>query len=191
MLEYAHEDPVHRRWQHNLITFSMLYMLTENFVLPFSHDEVVHGKGAMLDKMPGDVVAEARDAARALRLHVRRTRARSCCSWAASSASGASGTTIAASTGICSTIRRTPALRRYVQALNWHYRAEPALHERDFEPGGFRWIDCNDNENSVVSLVRYARDRDDFVVMVFNFTPVPRARLPHRRARARAGTPSC
>jgi 1,4-alpha-glucan branching enzyme len=62
-----------------------------------------------------------------------------------------------------------------VQALNWHYHAEPALHQLDFEPGGFRWIDCNDNENSVVSLIRYARDRHDFVAMIFNFTPVARA----------------
>jgi 1,4-alpha-glucan branching enzyme len=66
-------------------------------------------------------------------------------------------------------------LRAYVQALNWHYHAEPALHELDFDPAGFRWIDCHDNENSVVSIVRYARNPDDFVVMAFNFTPVPRA----------------
>jgi 1,4-alpha-glucan branching enzyme len=66
------------------------------------------------------------------------------------------------------------ALRRFVQTLTWHYGAEPALHECDFEQGGFRWIDCNDNENSVISLVRYAKDRRDFLVAVFNFTPVPR-----------------
>jgi 1,4-alpha-glucan branching enzyme len=66
------------------------------------------------------------------------------------------------------------AIRRFVQALNWHYAAEPALHEVDFTPEGFRWIDANDNENSVVSIVRYARDPSDFLVMLFNFTPVPR-----------------
>ena len=67
------------------------------------------------------------------------------------------------------------ALRRFVQDLNWHYHAEPALYDCDFDPSGFRWIDCNDNENSVVSMLRFARDRRDFLVMIFNFTPVPRA----------------
>ena len=66
------------------------------------------------------------------------------------------------------------ALGRYVQALNALMRSERALYENDFDPQGFRWIDCNDNENSIVSLVRAARDPNDFVVMVFNFTPVPR-----------------
>ena len=106
--------------------------------------------------------------------------------------SGASGTTIAASTGTCSTIRRTPAICAATCRISTAtIRREPALHQADFDPAGFRWIDCNDNENSVVSLVRYARDRRDFVVMVFNFTPVPRLRLPDRRARAPASTPSC
>jgi len=66
------------------------------------------------------------------------------------------------------------SLRRWVKDLNALYRAEPALHQVDFEPGGFRWIDCNDNENSVVSIVRYARERSDAVIVVLNFTPVPR-----------------
>jgi 1,4-alpha-glucan branching enzyme len=65
-------------------------------------------------------------------------------------------------------------IRRYIQDLNWHYCAEPALHQCDFDPSGFRWIDCNDNENSVISLVRYARDRRAFVVTVLNFTPIVR-----------------
>src|SRR5207237_7006960 len=66
-------------------------------------------------------------------------------------------------------------LRRYVQDLNWHYSAEAALHEVDFSPEGFRWIDCNDNENSVLSILRFARNRADCVVMIFNFTPVVRS----------------
>ena len=65
-------------------------------------------------------------------------------------------------------------MRRYVQQINTFIRTEPALHQTDFDGNGFSWIDCSDNENSVVSLTRTARDRQDFVVMVFNFTPVPR-----------------
>ena len=111
------------------VTFSMLYMLHREL-----HPAVLARRGRARQRRAarqdaGRRVAEVRDAAHAVRLHVRASRARSCCSWAASSASGASGTTIAASTGTCSTIRRTPALRRYVQDLNWHYQAEPALHE--------------------------------------------------------------
>jgi 1,4-alpha-glucan branching enzyme len=66
-------------------------------------------------------------------------------------------------------------LRKFVQDLNWHYGAEPALHQADFDPEGFRWIDCNDNENSVISLLRCARDRREFVAAIFNFTPMPRS----------------
>jgi 1,4-alpha-glucan branching enzyme len=173
MLGYAHLDPVHRRWKHNLVTFSGLYMHSENFILPFSHDEVVHGKGAMLDKMPGDVW-QKHATLRTLYGYMY----------------GHPGKKLMFMGSEFGQWREwnhdrsldwhlldDPAhvgLRRYVQALNWHYRAEPALYQRDYEPDGFRWIDCDDNENSVVSLVRFARNREDFVVMAFNFTPVPR-----------------
>ena len=156
------------------MTFSALYMFTENFILPFSHDEVVHGKGALLDKMPGDVwqkYATLRALYGFMYAHP--------------------GKKLLFMGGEFGQWREwnhdrsldwhlldDPAhagLHRYVQALNWHYRAEPALHESDFDPSGFRWIDCNDNENSVISFLRCARIHGEFVVTVFNFTPVPRA----------------
>jgi 1,4-alpha-glucan branching enzyme len=174
ILEYARQDPVHRRWHHNLVTFSALYMHTENFILPFSHDEVVHGKAALLDKMPGDVW-QKRANLRVLLGYMY----------------GHPGKKLLFMGSELGQWREWghdrsldwhllddplhAALRRYVQDLNWHYHAERALYEQDFSPEGFRWIDCNDNENSVVSIVRYARDRRDFVVMLFNFTPVPRS----------------
>jgi 1,4-alpha-glucan branching enzyme len=173
MLQYVREDPVHRRWHHNLVTFSALYMHSENFILPFSHDEVVHGKGSLLDKMPGDAWQKFATL-RVLYGYMY----------------GHPGKKLLFMGGEFGQWREWnhdrsldwhlldyPAhasLRRFVRDLNATYRAEPALHQVDFDPAGFRWIDCNDNENSVFSIVRYARDRHDFLVMVFNFTPVPR-----------------
>ncbi len=173
VLEYAHKDAVHRRWEHNLITFSALYMFTENFILPFSHDEVVHGKGALLDKMPGDLwqkYAGLRTLYGYMYGHPGKKllfMGNEFGQWREWYHDGSLDWHLLDEPAHA-------ALRRYVQALNWHYCAEPALHQLDFDPSGFRWIDCHDNENSVVSLVRYARDPRDFVVMLFNFTPVPR-----------------
>ncbi len=173
ILQYMQEDPIHRRWHHNLITFSALYMHSENFILPFSHDEVVHGKRSLIDKMPGDAWQKYAS----LRLLY-------------GYMYGHPGKKLLFMGGEFAQWREWnhdrsldwhllddpahAAIRRYVQDLNRHYQAEPALHQADFEPDGFRWIDCNDVEHSVVSLVRYARDRRDAVVMIFNFTPVPR-----------------
>jgi 1,4-alpha-glucan branching enzyme len=174
MLQYVREDAVHRRWHHELITFSMLYAFSENFVLPFSHDEVVYGKRALLDKMPGDTWQKFATL-RTLLGYM----------WAHP---GKKLLFMGAEFGQWREWNHDESLdwhlldepahagvRRFVQALNWHYGAEAALHERDFTPDGFRWIDCHDHENSVVSLVRYASDQHDTLVMVFNFTPVPRA----------------
>ena len=131
-LKYTERDPVHRRWAQNEITFSMLYAFTENFILPYSHDEVVHGKRSMLDKMPGDAWQKAATCARSTR-SCTRIPARSCCSWAASSASGASGTARPASTGRCSTQPLHAGLQQLVRDLNHIYAAEPALYERDYD----------------------------------------------------------
>jgi 1,4-alpha-glucan branching enzyme len=173
ILEYVHEDAVHRRWHHNKVTFTALYMHTENFILPFSHDEVVHGKGSMISKIPGDVWQKYATL-RTLYGYMY----------------GHPGKKLLFMGGEFGQWREWnhdrsldwhllddpshAALRRYTKELNGLYRAEPALHQCDFDPSGFRWIDCNDNENSVFSIIRYARDHHDFVVMLFNFTPVPR-----------------
>ena len=174
MLEYAHKDPVHRRWEHNLMTFSALYMHTENFILPFSHDEVVHGKGSMLDKMPGDVW-QKHATLRTLYGYMYGHPGKKLMFMGSEFGQWREWNHDRSLDWHLLEDPMHAGLRRYVQDLNWHYRAEPALHEVDFSPDGFRWIDCHDNENSVVSIVRYARNPDDFVVMLFNFTPVPRA----------------
>ena len=173
ILQYVKENPIHRRWHHTLVTFSALYMHTENFVLPFSHDEVVHGKGSMIDKIPGDVwqkYATLRTLYGYMYGHPGKKLLFMGCEFA-------QWREWNHDRSLDWHLLDDPshaAVRRFVQDLNWHYCAEPALHQSDFDPEGFRWIDCNDNENSVVSIVRYAKNRQDFVVMVFNFTPVPR-----------------
>jgi 1,4-alpha-glucan branching enzyme len=155
------------------VTFSMLYAFTENFMLPFSHDEVVHGKRAMLDKMPGDVW-QKHAALRALYGYM----------------FGHPGKKLMFMGGEFGQWREWngeesldwhllgdwmhAGLQRWVQDLNHTYQRERSLHEVDFDGGGFRWIDCNDNENSVVSMIRSAKDPNDFSVIVTNFTPVPR-----------------
>jgi len=173
MLRYIHEDPVHRRWHHNLVTFSALYMHTENFILPFSHDEVVHLKGSLLDKIPGDVW-QKRASLRTLYGYMYGHPGKKLLFMGDEFGQWVEWDHNHSLDWDLLNDPAHAALRRYVQDLNWHYHAEPALYQADFDPSGFRWIDCNDNENSVVSIIRYARDRRDFVVMVFNFTPVPR-----------------
>jgi 1,4-alpha-glucan branching enzyme len=173
ILQYVSQDPVHRRYAHTQITFSMLYAFTENFVLPFSHDEVVHGKGSLLGKIPGDAWQKFATL-RALYGFLY----------------GHPGKKLLFMGGEIGQWREWnhdrsldwhlldypmhAGLQRYVRDLNRIYRERPALHEVDFDPSGFRWIDCNDNENSVVSFIRLGKDRSAFAVMVLNFTPVPR-----------------
>jgi 1,4-alpha-glucan branching enzyme len=173
LIEYMHADPIYRRWRHTLLTFSMLYNYSENFILPFSHDEVVHGKGPMWDKMAGDgwqKFATLRTLYGFMMGHpgkkllfmgneFAQTR-----EWNHDRSLDWHLLDYPAHAGML----------RYVRQINTFLRTEPALYETDFDGNGFRWIDCSDNENSVVSLMRTARDQHDFVVMVFNFTPVPR-----------------
>jgi 1,4-alpha-glucan branching enzyme len=174
ILHYVHEDPIHRRWHHTLITFSALYMHSENFILPFSHDEVVHGKRAMLDKLPGDVW-QKHATLRTLYGYMYGHPGKKLLFMGSEFGQWREWNHDRSLDWHLLDDFAHAGMRRYVQDLNHLYAGEPALYERDFDPGGFRWIDCNDNENSVVSIVRYGHDAREFLVMVFNFTPVSRA----------------
>jgi 1,4-alpha-glucan branching enzyme len=173
MLQYIHEDPVHRRWHHGEITFSMLYAFTENFILPFSHDEVVHGKGSMLSKMPGDVW-QKHATLRALYGYMYGHPGKKLLFMGAEFGQWREWNYDGSLDWHLLDEPMHDGMRRWVQDLNHTYQRERSLHEIDFDGSGFRWIDCQDNENSVVSLIRRARDPQDFTVVVVNFTPVPR-----------------
>jgi 1,4-alpha-glucan branching enzyme len=171
-LKYMSEDPIHRRWHHGQLTFSLMYAFNENFMLPLSHDEVVYGKGSLLDKMPGDDWRKFANL-RLLLGHM----------WAHP---GKKLLFMGGEFGQRREWNHDDALdwwllgedahvglQRWVEDLNHLYRREPALHQLDFDAAGFRWIDTNDAENSVISCLRLARDGSS-VLVVANFTPVPR-----------------
>jgi 1,4-alpha-glucan branching enzyme len=173
MLEYVQQDAIHRRWHHNKVTFSMLYSFTENFVLPFSHDEVVHGKRSMLDKMPGDAW-QKHATLRALYGYMFGHPGKKLMFMGAEIGQRREWNDDSSLDWHLLDEPLHAGLRQWVRDLNMTYQREAALHQVDFEGTGFGWIDCNDNENSVISFVRRARDDGDFVVAVVNFTPVPR-----------------
>ncbi|MDQ2695420.1 MAG: 1,4-alpha-glucan branching protein GlgB [Pseudomonadota bacterium] len=172
-LEYIKEDPVHRKYHHDRLTFGLLYAFTENFVLPLSHDEVVHGKGSILARMPGDTWQRFAN----IRVYY-------------GFMYGHPGKKLLFMGGEFAQGREW----NYTQSLDWHllddplhagvqrlvrdlnrlYTSTPALYELDTEHQGFEWIDANDRDNSVISFVRRGRNPDDFIVVVCNFTPVVR-----------------
>jgi 1,4-alpha-glucan branching enzyme len=171
MLSYMSEDPIYRSYHHNQITFSLLYAFSENFVLPFSHDEVVYGKGSMLHKMPGD---EWRKFAN-LRLlygymfgHPGKKLLFMGCEFGQWSEWNHDASLDWHLLGA----PLHSALQRWVRDLNTLYRGQRALHELDFDAGGFAWVDCSDVQRSVISFLRRGRSPDDQLLFVCNFTPV-------------------
>jgi 1,4-alpha-glucan branching enzyme len=172
-LEYFGKDPIHRRYEHWKLTFSLIYAFTENFILPFSHDEVVHGKGSMFGRMPGDdwhKAATLRGLYGYMYAHPGKKLMFMGCEFG-------QGREWNHDVSLDWHLLDNPVfagIHRFVRDLNHTYRREPALHEVDFEPAGFQWIDCNDNDNSVFSFIRRAKDPNDSIVVLLNFTPVPR-----------------
>ena len=170
-LSYFSKDPVYRSYHHNDLTFSMLYAYTENFILPFSHDEIVHGKGSLLSKMPGDTwqkFANLRTLIGYMFTHPGKKLL-------------FMGTELAMERewdhdqSLDWHLEEDPwriGLQKFMADLGSFYQREPALWEKDHQPEGFRWIDCQDWQQSVVAYVRSSRET--WVVVALNLTPVPR-----------------
>jgi 1,4-alpha-glucan branching enzyme len=173
VLDYMSQDPVLRSYHHNQITFSLLYAFTENFVLPFSHDEVVYGKGSMPRKMPGDEWQKFAN----LRLlygfmfgHPGKKllfMGDEFGQWAEWNHDASLDWHLLANP-------LHAGLKHWVRDLNTFYRGQATLHQLDFEAAGFEWVDCKDFQRSVTSFLRRARNPDDQLLFVCNFTPVIR-----------------
>ena len=175
ILTYAGKDPVYRRWEHRHLTFSMLYAFNENFVLPFSHDEVVHGKGSMLNKMAGDRWQKAANL-RALFAFMYAHPGKKLMFMGAEFGQWREWTHERSLDWHLLDDDYHASIQRFVTDLNRLYAREPSLHQVDFESPGFEWIDCNDSDASVVSLIRRATDPDDWIIAVVNWTPIVRER---------------
>jgi 1,4-alpha-glucan branching enzyme len=172
MLSYASLDPVYRSYNHQRITFSLFYAFSERFTLPFSHDEVVHLKGSMLTKMPGDTWQRFANL-RALYGYMYGHPGRPLMFMGAEFGQWREWNHDRSLDWHLLADPMHAGLQRWVRDLNTAYRGAPALSQRDDSPEGFEWIDCNDHERSLVSFVRRAADPDDALLFVCNFTPVP------------------
>jgi 1,4-alpha-glucan branching enzyme len=172
-LEYVKQDPVFRRYHHRLLTFSLLYAFSENYILPFSHDEVVHMKGSMWGKVPGDPWQKAATL-RALYGYMYAHPGKKLMFMGMEFGQPSEWNHDRSLDWHQLDDPLHGGLRAFMRDLNRVYATEPALHESDADSAGFQWIDCNDSDNSVVSLMRKAANHDDFVIAVLNFTPVPR-----------------
>jgi 1,4-alpha-glucan branching enzyme len=172
-LLYMSKDPVFRRFHHNDITFRMLYAFHENFVLPLSHDEIVHGKGSLIRKMPGDEWQ-------------RFANLRTLLGYMYSQA-GKKLLFMGGEFGQSDEWYQEKSLdwhllefpphrgaQAFVADLNRLYRAEPALHELDCDPNGYEWIDANDSDSSSLTFLRKGKDPKEQILVAINFTPVPR-----------------
>lgn len=171
-LRYMAKEPVHRKYHQNMLTFSMLYTYTENFMLPFSHDEVVHGKGSMPNKMPGDEWQRFANL-RLLYSYMFTHPGKKMLFMGTEFGQGNEWNCEKALDWWVLQYDCHQGMHNLVRDLVHLYSQIPALYRHDFEPQGFQWIDCDDNERSLLSYLRF--DGDDFLVVVANFTPVPRS----------------
>ena len=172
-LQYMTNDPVHRRFHHHQITFASLYAFSENFVLPLSHDEVVHMKGSLIGKLPGDYWQKF--AGLRLLFGYQVTQVGKKLNFMGNEiAQFAEWSEARSLDWHLLEYEKHQQLQSWVRDLNHFYRDQPALWQVDFEPDGFRWIEANDSDYSIYGYIRYAEDKDDFLIVVLNCTPVVR-----------------
>jgi 1,4-alpha-glucan branching enzyme len=167
------QDPVHRQYHHDELTFSLIYAFHENFLLPLSHDEVVHGKGALLAQMPGDDWQKFANL-RLLYAYMWCHPGKKLLFMGGEFGQWAEWNYDAALDWNLLQWDLHRGLSRAVADLNRLVREKPALHEIDFEARGFEWVDCHDWQNSVITFLRRSRDPREFLLVCCNFTPVVR-----------------
>jgi 1,4-alpha-glucan branching enzyme len=172
-LEYMSQDPIYRRYHHNKLTFRMIYAFHENFVLPLSHDEVVYGKRSLIGKMPGDDWQKFANL-RALFGYMYAQPGKKLLFMGGEFGQWREWVHDGSLDWDLLGYPLHAGLQRWVEDLNRLYRSEPALHEMDCDPAGFEWIDCDDADSSTVTLIRKGKSSSTIILVVCNFTPVPR-----------------
>jgi len=172
-LRYFSHDPVHRKYEHNKLTFSLLYAFTENFQLPFSHDEVVHGKNSLLHKMPGDMWQQFANL-RLLYAYQYAHPGKKLLFMGQEFAQRREWTEAHSLDWDLLQHDSHRGIQKLITDLNHLYASEPALHQVEFDWHGFEWIDANDSDNSVLSFIRRGKNPEDLIVAVINATPVVR-----------------
>jgi 1,4-alpha-glucan branching enzyme len=173
-LAYFQQDPVYRRYHHHELTFSLMYAFSENFVLPLSHDEVVHGKGSLYAKMAGDHWQKLANL-RALYAYMWAHPGKKLLFMGGELAQGAEWSHERSLDWHLLQSLDHAGIQSLVRDLNRLYRALPALYERDCEPSGFRWLEPNGADANVLAFARFGADRDSVVVFAVNLSPVPRS----------------
>ncbi len=171
VLSYMSQEPIHRKYHHDQLTFGMLYAFTENFALPFSHDEVVHGKGSLLNKMPGDEWQRFANL-RLLYTFMITYPGKKLLFMGCEFGQGTEWNCNKALDWYVLDYPHHQGLQALVKDLNHLYKAHQALHYYDFDHHGFEWIDCHDVQQSIISYRRKSDSEDLYIVL--NFTPVPR-----------------
>jgi 1,4-alpha-glucan branching enzyme len=172
-LEYFRRDAIYRRYHHHQLSFSLVYAFSENFVLPLSHDEVVHGKGSLLAKMPGDWW-QKRANLRALYAYMWAHPGKKLLFMGGEFAQESEWRSEGSLDWHLLELPEHSGVQSLVRDLNTHYRAEPALWELDFDPAGFRWLEPNDAAANVLAFMRLSDRGDRQLICVCNFSPVPR-----------------